>query len=59
MNNYSALKEQIDDWIQREKENLEEATKVAGINCVGAGMAMGAIDAYEEVLSAILELEGK
>ena len=57
MSKYKILKELINDWIDREKENFDEARKSAGVNCAGAAMALGAIDAYKQVLSDIDELE--
>jgi hypothetical protein len=56
---YDTLKELIGEWIEREEENLEEARASAGINCAGAGMAMGALDAYRQVLSDIADLEAE
>lgn len=57
MSKYTILKEQINEWIEREKQNLKEAMEDGGINCIGAGMAMGALDAYRQVLLDIEELE--
>lgn len=54
---YKILKELINEWIELEKENYSEAKAVAGIDCAGACMANGAIDAYKQVLSDIEELE--
>lgn len=54
---YDILKGLINEWIEREKENFEDAKKSAGVNCAGANMAIGAIDAYKQVLSDIKELE--
>lgn len=57
MSKYAVLKEYISDWIYREEENFKDAKEAGGVNCVGAGMALGAIDAYRQVLADISELE--
>jgi hypothetical protein len=57
MSKYEILKECIGEWLERERDNYEEAKKSAGTNCPGACMAAGAIEAYEQVLSDITELE--
>lgn len=49
----SVILEAIDDEIV----NRDEAKKSAGINCPGCCMAMGAIDAYREVLRMIDDVE--
>ena len=54
---YAILKELINDWIEREMYNLEEARLSAGIDCPGACLASGALEAYRQVLSDIEELE--
>ena len=54
---YKILKEVINEWIEREHENLHDAVKSAGSNSVGAAMCMGALEAYKQVLSDIEELE--
>jgi len=47
-------KERMKEWLYRamdmEKENMDEAQKSAGMDCVGFGMADGAHDAYKNVL---------
>lgn len=53
---YKILKELINQWIEREEENYDEA-KVFGVDCAGAAMALGALDAYNQVLSDIASLE--
>lgn len=58
MSKYKILKEQIQEWIEREKENFDEARKY-GVNTPGASMAVGAIEAYEQVLRDIAELESE
>lgn len=57
MSKYDVLKELIGEWIEREKENFEEARQSAGVNCPGACMASGAIEAFRQVLSDIEEFE--
>jgi hypothetical protein len=57
MSKYKILKELICEWIDREQENFSEAKQSAGINCPGACMALGAIDAYKQVLEDISSLE--
>lgn len=57
MSKYDILKELIREWIEREEEDLDEAVASAGTNCAGASMAMGALDAYKQVLADIDELE--
>ncbi len=57
MSKYEILKEFIEESLEREKENFREASKSAGVNCAGASMAIGAVDAFEEVLTYIEELE--
>lgn len=54
---YKILKELINEWIEHETENYNEARSLAGINSPGACMASGAIDAYRQVLSDIEELQ--
>jgi hypothetical protein len=54
---YDELKHLIHEWIDCETENLNAARISAGINCAGSSMAMGAIDAYRQVLADIEELE--
>jgi hypothetical protein len=54
---YKIIKELIGEWIEREQENYEEAVESAGINCCGACMASGALEAYRQVLSDIESLE--
>jgi hypothetical protein len=54
---YKILKEAINEWIDLETENFNEAKASAGVNCAGAAMALGALDAYRQVLSDIKELE--
>ena len=56
---YKILKELINEWIEREQENLKESLELAGHNSPGACMAMGALDAYKQVLSDINELEAE
>lgn len=57
MSKYKILKEQINAWKYREHENLAEAQRLAGNNSPGFAMALGAIEAYDQVLSDIEELE--
>ena len=59
MKKYDKLKELINEWIEREKENYDEAKRSAGINCCGCCMASGALDAYKKVLADIKELESE
>lgn len=54
---YTVLKRLIGEWLERENENLDEAQRLGGSNTPGAAMAMGAIEAYEQVLRDIAELE--
>lgn len=54
---YTILKELIREWIDRETENLKEIRKDGCANTVGEGMAMGAHEAYCQVLNDIEELE--
>lgn len=49
MKKYDLLKELINAWIEREKENIEE--------CHGIQSAQGALNAYRQVLFDIEELE--
>ncbi len=56
MSKYAVLKELINEWIERERENMEEALP-SGVNCAGYCMAAGAFEAYCQVLSEIAELE--
>ncbi len=51
------IKEHINSCIESEEENLQEAIKSAGSNCAGAAMAMGALDAYKDVLEYLTELD--
>ena len=57
MSKYKILKELINEWIEREKEDLAECKDHGGYNTVGAGMAMGALEAYRQVLTDISQLE--
>lgn len=57
MSKYKIIKELINERIDREKENYQEARELSGVNSPGACMASGAIDAYNTVLSDIAELE--
>lgn len=49
--------EELRDWlinrIEDEQINFKEASKLAGINCPGANQAIGALDAYREVLEIL------
>jgi len=54
---YLILKELISEWIEREMENYEEAVRLVGTECPGACLAAGALDAYQQVLRDIEELE--
>ena len=54
MSKYTILKEQINEWIAREEENLDECSDH---NCYMAGVIIGAIEAYRQVLLDIKELE--
>lgn len=54
---YKILKELIYEWIERETENLLEIRKDGHSNTVGEGMAMGAQEAYHQILNDINELE--
>ena len=56
MNRCQILKELIRSKIENERENLNEA-RSAGTNSPGYSMAIGAIDAYNIILSEIDELE--
>lgn len=56
MDKYKLLIDLINQCIEQERENQKEAAKSAGVNCCGSCMAMGAIDAYRQVLSDIGEL---
>lgn len=51
---YDILVELIEQWLATEKEKLEQ---IKNKNSVMAGMSMGAIEAYSQVLSDIEELE--
>ena len=51
------IKEHINSCIESEEENLQEAIKSAGSKCAGAAMAMGALDAYRDVLEYLTELD--
>ncbi len=56
---YNTLKKLINEWVEREKENYDEAKKSGGVDCCGACLALGALDAYQQVLGDIKELERK
>lgn len=58
MSKYAVLKELVQAWINQEKENMQEA-KSAGINSPAFCMAIGAHDAYKQVLSDIAALEAE
>lgn len=47
------LEEFLKEQIESERENYEEAKKNGGANSVGAAMAIGALDAYQDVLNWI------
>lgn len=57
MNKYDVLVELIEEWIESEQESYEEARESAGVNCCGACMAQGALDAYRQVLADIASLQ--
>lgn len=57
MNKYQILKELINAWIEREKENMQDIRRTNGTNCAAYSMALGAVDAYQQVLTDIAELE--
>lgn len=56
MSKYAVLKELINEWIEREQENMQQALP-SGVDCAGYCMAAGAFEAYCQVLSDIAELE--
>lgn len=51
------LKELLQEYIEREKEEFKDAKESAGPNCPGACLALGALDAYRQVLTDIEDLE--
>lgn len=59
MSKYDILKEMINDWLDREKKNFQDARKSAGINSPGSAMALGAMEAYQQVLDDISKLENE
>jgi hypothetical protein len=58
MSKYAILKELINEWIERERENMEHALPF-GVDCAGYSLAAGAFEAYCQVLSDIAELESE
>ena len=54
MSKYKILREQIEAFIETETETLKS---IKNKNSCAAGMSMGAIEAYTQVLSDINELE--
>lgn len=57
MEKYKILQELINQWVEREKEKLKELREYEGINSPAVCRAVGALSAYEQVLSDIAELE--
>lgn len=57
MNKYEILEGLIKQWLNRAKEDYEEARKIGGVNCTGACIASGAIDAYNIILNDIQALK--
>lgn len=47
------LKKFLKEQIESEREDYEQAKKNLGANSVGAAMAIGALDAYQDVLNWI------
>lgn len=51
----SILLDYINEAIEREKENLDECHKLGCGNTPGAGMCIGAMEAYEDVKNQLLQ----